>query len=98
MPRRTNQPRYDPQSMDSQFATLLSELKATREALDGKLTTHGNRLTEIHVEVKKTNGRVTSLESWRTSSRGWVLGVSAAVGTIASLGAAILKAVVTKGE
>jgi hypothetical protein len=56
-------------------------LKALDESTDEKLKL-------ILIEAKKTNGRVTALETWRDKSKGaWamLLLVAAATGTIAGL-------------
>lgn len=84
MPRRTKPP-FDPNSFDATLATIISEVKQTREQVVQQAAAHSNVLADIHAEVRKTNGRVTSLETWRASVRGRMLGVIAACGVVGTL-------------
>lgn len=70
--------RFDPRSGDAMFATILERLSQQ----DGKLEA-------IHADVRKTNGRVTALETWRAVVKGKLAlisaGVSGVVGFVAWL-------------
>lgn len=64
--------RFDPSSHDSMFARILAEMEADRQQraefraeVRERFDRSGARMDEIHIEVKKTNGRVTRLENLR---------------------------------
>lgn len=59
---------YDPNSTDAMFSRVLQ-----------RLDTQDTTLTEILAEVRKTNGRVKSLEEWRLVTKVKVATVSALV-------------------
>lgn len=70
MPPDTYPPRFDPQSNDAMFARILSEMEADRRAraefraeVRERFEKGSERMDEIHAEVKRTNGRVTRLET-----------------------------------
>lgn len=62
--------KFDPNSHDATFARILQRLdNQDHMAGEAKTETVG-LLTEIRTEVRKTNGRVTSLERWRAEIKG----------------------------
>jgi hypothetical protein len=73
--QQTEKP-FNPHSRDAMFATILARMDRQDEVL-----------SEISEGVKKTNGRVTSLEHWRTGLKAKVaLAGSAAGAAAAALG------------
>lgn len=56
---------FNPMSFDAQFARLLAEQAATREAIMLRFQQQDEVAKETLDQVKKTNGRVTALERWR---------------------------------
>jgi hypothetical protein len=66
---------YDPHSMDAMFSRVLA-----------RLDSQDRILLEIRDEVKKTNGRVSSIEQWRTAMKARIaviVGLVSAAATIA---------------
>lgn len=66
---------YDPNSTDSMFSRVMS-----------RLDTQDETLKQILAEVKRTNGRVTSLETSRSVGKGQMAVISVVV--TGTLGAA----------
>lgn len=86
--------RFDPQSHDSMFARILAEMeadRATREEFRAEVRERfekgAARMDEIHGEVKKTNGRVTRLE---TTDKIRVAKIAAAAAVASTLATALL--------
>lgn len=83
MPRKAKG--YDSTSLDATLATIISEVKQTRDQVVQQAVAQSTVLADIHSEVRKTNGRVTQLETWRASVRGRMLGVVAACGVVGTV-------------
>jgi hypothetical protein len=67
---------YDPNSTDAMFSRVLN-----------RLDTQDDTLKQILAEVKKTNGRVTKIETENAITKGKVAAVSALVsGVVAIIG------------
>jgi hypothetical protein len=62
---------YDPHSSDAMFSRVMTRLDKQDETL-----------TQILAEVKKTNGRVTRLETENAVTKGKVAAVSALVSAV----------------
>ena len=65
---------YNPNSIDAMLARVLQRL----DSQDAKLEA-------IHGDVKKTNGRVLSLESWRSELRGKTAVVAGAISVMGTI-------------
>lgn len=57
---------YNPNSPDAVLSRILQRLDEQDHAAESNRTQFLGVLTDIRDEVKKTNGRVTGLERWRT--------------------------------
>jgi uncharacterized protein YdeI (YjbR/CyaY-like superfamily) len=53
---------FNPNSVDSQLATIIAELKTQKESSEAMHEENKTVQAEILVQAKKTNGRVTKLE------------------------------------
>ena len=72
------------------FATILQRLKQQDELKREMHEENKKALSEIRDEVKKTNGRVTVLERWRTYHKGYTAGIALVVSIFGSAGAWLL--------
>jgi hypothetical protein len=72
---------FNPNSLNATLARII----ANQEAADHKSD-------KILAQVEKTNGRVTSLETWRTVVNAKVVVMGAVAGTIASAVGLVVKA------
>jgi hypothetical protein len=60
---------YNPQSTDAVLSRILQRLDEQDKASEANTTRFLNVLGDIRDQTTKTNGRVTSLERWRTEVR-----------------------------
>jgi uncharacterized protein (DUF2225 family) len=65
---------FDPHSNSAMFATLLEKLENIKQTVD-----------ETKIEVKKTNGRVSTLENWKATSQAKAGVIAAVVTTVISI-------------
>ena len=79
---------FNPQSHDAMFALILERMHAQEIKVDGRHKENQAKLEAILQQTQATNGRVTKLELWRTSQRGWIAGASFVASCI---GAGIVK-------
>ena len=82
---------YDANSNDAMFSRIIAKLEEQDRAAASSRTELIGVLREVRDEVKKTNGRVTSLEKWRTVVNAKVTTIAAAVSVAASLAAWIVE-------
>lgn len=78
---------YDPNSTDAMFSRVLQ-----------RLDTQDATLTEILAEVRKTNGRVKSLEEWRLVTKVKVATLSALVSAVVGVAAWALSILASRAQ
>lgn len=81
--------RFDPNSTDAMFATILAEMKADREdraefraEVKERFDAGKVRMDQIHDQAVKTNGRVTKLEAFKQSIIVRVATITAVIGAV----------------
>jgi hypothetical protein len=75
---------FDPNSLDSMFATILRRLDAQDKTTEERHAENKHTLDEIKEQTELTNGRVTKLENWRTYHKGYAAGIAFIVSIAAS--------------
>ena len=73
---------FNPNSVDAQLATIISELVRQKESSDERHAENTNVLNAIREQTTKTNGRVSKLENSRKYFLGWIAGASAVGGVV----------------
>ncbi len=71
---------FDSTSNDSMFATILARLDADGRKTEEWRELLSGRMDEMLIEARRTNGRISKLESWRE-------GIKAQFAVIVALGA-----------
>lgn len=78
-------PNFNPQSIDSTLATIISELRSHREESKASFEAVGSRLVSIETQTLKTNGRVSAIERWQESSKAKLAAVAATMGVAGTI-------------
>lgn len=94
VPKSTYQ--FDPQSLDAQLAGIHAAVTTMSERMDERFNGVDARCIRIEEQAVKTNGRVTSLEFFRDTSKAKMAGVAAALGAFGGMALAIVKAAFAK--
>jgi hypothetical protein len=83
---------FNPNSFNAQFASLHAKLTAHKNYIDGRFTSQDESLGEIKDQTRKTNGRVTALESGveaikteKKISKAYIAGIAATVSLVVAL-------------
>lgn len=90
--------KFDPQSLDSQLSGLHAAITGMSERMDTRFDAVDARCLSIETQAFKTNGRVTSLEYFRDTSKAKLAGIAATLGVLGSVAWSTLKTMFVKGE
>lgn len=101
MPTKRQRPRqyqFDPQSLDAQLAGIHAAVTGISERMDVRFDSVDARCIRIEEQATKTNGRVTSLEIFRDTSKAKIAGIAATLGVVGSAAWGLVKAAFAKGD
>jgi hypothetical protein len=92
---------FNPNSFNAQFASLHAKLTAHKNYIDGRFTSQDESLGEIKDQTRKTNGRVTALETGveaikteKKISKAYIAGIAAAVSFVVGAAGIALKVLI----